>query len=137
MKRYLNVITILLLAGLALSSLRCHKDNGVSGGGKGGNDTLVIKPAHGGVLINLTSGTAYIKYGTLNAPSNGVYDDSAAFNPVDTISQAVFTGLTNGQYFILCYGIHSTYPQPNLESKAPLTISQTGTTAVTLDFSNY
>jgi hypothetical protein len=131
MKRYLNTIVLLVIIVFSFTSLKCKKNKSITGGGKGGNATLVLRAEHGNVLIALNSGKAYIKYGTQNPPENGIYDDSANFqidssssNPMlDTISQAIFPGLTNGVYYIQAYGVHSTYPQPNIESVAPVTIS--------------
>ncbi len=120
-----------------LTALSCKKPNDtISGGGKGGNAILIIRSDHYGIPINLTNGMAYIKYGAQDVPANGIYDDSVSFNPIDTTSQAIFDSLKNGQYFIMAYGVHLGYPQPNIKSEANVPVSKQDTMIVPFNFTS-
>jgi hypothetical protein len=114
-------IFALLLCSLLYISCKKSKNN-VTGGGTGGNATLLVIPEHGGVLID--SCTVFIKYGVNNAPSDGVYDDSAVVALNDTIPIAAFHNLTNGIYYVFGRGYHATYSPPYLKGGIPVTISQ-------------
>lgn len=135
--------TILLSFFCALFVLpSCNKSGGINitGGGKGGKATLLIRADHGGTLIYLDSGIAYIKYGATVPPANGIYDDSAKFtrlHPSDTISTAVFDSLTIGQYYVYAYGVHIGYPQPDLNTKIQRPIDKEDTTIWNGQFSTY
>ena len=57
----------------------------------------------------MDSCTVYIKYGTLDAPASGVYDDSQRVAMVDTVPVAKFTNLKPGLYYFLGVGYHAAY----------------------------
>ena len=109
----------LLLSALFISlclcaAESCKKPGGgqvTSGGGTGGNTTLFIEPEHHGYLLD--SCTIYIKYGTLDAPADGVYDDSQKCTlqvpPEDTVPAASFAGLKVGVYYLFAQGFHPGY----------------------------
>lgn len=78
-----------------------------SGGGKGGSGSISISPSHYGSYVD--SCTIYIKYGTLNTPGNGVYDDSARCVMVDTVPVATFSNLKGGLYYFYASGYHKAY----------------------------
>ncbi len=75
-----------------------------SGGGKGGNATISISPTH--LTSFVDSCLVYIKYGSLNTPTDGIYDDSARCVLVDTIPVATFTNLKAGLYYFYGKGYH-------------------------------
>jgi len=89
--------------------LSCTPKNNCTdtGGGKGGSATISVSPTHFGVYVD--SCTIYIKYGSLNAPANGIYDDSLKCNMIDTIPTAKFTGLKSGIYYFFGKGYHTAY----------------------------
>lgn len=121
--RYAGVIS-LLIGSLLVSSCSCNKPagNSVTGGGKGGNATLRITPEYANYFIDTC--TVYIKYGTHDAPANGVYDDSTICVIADT-PVAVFNGLTTGLYYLYGVGYHSIggHP-PNVKGSQICTISK-------------
>ena len=78
-----------------------------SGGGKGGAATISVSPTHAGSYVD--SCTIYIKYGSLDAPANGLYDDSQKCRLVDTIPVATFSGLKAGLYYFYGNGYHASY----------------------------
>lgn len=82
----------------------CQHDPGIPLpiGGKGGAAVLRVTPRHHGRQID--SCTIYIKYDAVNAPANGIYDDSAKCIQVDSIPVATFIGLRKGNYFLHGYG---------------------------------
>jgi len=98
---------ILSLFIILLFTFSCHK-SGTSGcptgGGKGGTITLSVIPEHANYFVD--SCTVYIKYGTLDAPSDDLYDDSAKVVLNDTTPVATFPGLTQGNYYLLGVGYH-------------------------------
>ena len=53
----------------------------------------------------------YIKYGSLNEPADGIYDDSQKCHlpPDDTIPVAVFDSLKPGLYYFYGKGFHVVY----------------------------
>jgi hypothetical protein len=73
-------------------------------GGKGGAATIVVYPKHHTVTATLDSMMVYIKYNTLDAPSNGVYDDSAACTYINSLPSCSFSGLKNGDYYLYAKG---------------------------------
>jgi hypothetical protein len=86
----------------------------------------------------------YIKYGTLDAPPNGLYDDSqkvhlvisATSSTVDTIPYAIFTGLTKGNYYIYGDGYHARYFS-YVKGGIPITINSETTDSVLLPTTPY
>jgi hypothetical protein len=111
---------LILITSLLIICAGCKKSTHITGGGKGGNSTLILLPDHGGVLID--SCIVYIKYGATDAPADGIYDDSTTCVLNDTIPQAVFTNLTNGIYYVYGRGYHATYSPPYLVGAAKPTI---------------
>jgi hypothetical protein len=105
----------------------CKKPhNNVTGGGKGGNATIIARAEHYRSLLD--TAIIYVKYGTLNAPVNGVYDDSIR---VGSNYQAVFTNLTTGNYYFFAEGIHDPYNPPTVDGgKAWVINSSTETDTV-------
>ncbi len=103
-----NVIITSILVILLLSVGCKPKSNCVSaGGGKGGSAIITITPKHIG--LNVDSCTIYVKYGTLDAPTSGVYDDSQKVILVDTTPVAIFTHLKAGLYYFYGKGYHVPY----------------------------
>lgn len=99
----------------------CSKpDNAVSGGGKGGKAVLMITPEHHGGYVDTC--TIYIKYGTNDAPANGIYDDSTQCVMKDTIPVATFSGLKAGLYYLYAVGLHAPYLPPNVKGGIPCPI---------------
>ena len=78
-----------------------------SGGGKGGSGTIMVSPTHSGSYVD--SCMVYIKYGTLDEPASGAYDDSQKCVLADTIPVATFTNLKPGLYYFYGNGYHLTY----------------------------
>jgi hypothetical protein len=107
MNRYL-----LLIAGLLIffSACKGNDPEPTPVGGKGGNAILNVTPRHHGRQIDTC--TVYIKYNATDAPSNGVYDDSAACVLVSGIPVATFSGLKKGNYYLYGYGWDPTLTPP-------------------------
>ena len=80
-----------------------------SGGGISGTGTLSVTPTHLNLYVD--SCKIFIKYGTLDAPDNGVYDDSqwCYLPPNDTVPVAVFNNLQPGLYYLYAKGYHPIY----------------------------
>lgn len=95
----------------------------VSIGGKGGAATVVVYPQHHHEAKNLTDFKVYIKYNTLDAPVDNVYDDSALCTNHDDLVSCAFSGLKNGNYYFYGYGYDSTVPG-NVKGGLPYTITQ-------------
>jgi len=114
------VIYIMLVFSFCLfSAARCKKPhNSVTGGGKGGNGTIIARAEHYGSLLD--TAVVYIKYNTLDAPANGVYDDSLI---VSTNYQAVFSSLTPGNYYLFTEAIHDPFNPATVEGGKPWTIA--------------
>ncbi len=113
-----SVVFYILISGLLLAA-SCkpkHNDVIVPGGGKGGNATIIARVAH---VTLVDTAIIYIKYGATNAPSDGVYDDSAR---VAANHQVIFSGLTTGNYYFFGEGIHYPYVPPTVEGGRGWTI---------------
>ena len=95
------------IAFLLLANAGCSPDGKtqITGGGKGGSLTVKIVPEYSNSFVDTC--TVYVKYGTLDAPANGVYDDSVICTRVNDTSVAVFTGLTTGIYYFYGVGFHA------------------------------
>ncbi len=91
---------VAILAVFALVS--CKPDQDLEIGGKGGTATLVIVPLHHGVPVD--SCTVFIKYNTLDRPSDNSYDDSAKCVQENGKPTARFTALKKGKYFLYANG---------------------------------
>lgn len=100
----MKTISKILLFSLPLLSLGCKHDDPTPIGGKGGNASLTIYPAHHGATATLDSMVVYIKYNAKDMPADGVYDDSATCTIANNLPYAVFSGLTNGNYYIFGKG---------------------------------
>ena len=99
MNRKLIVLLILVCVGLGCSK---KDDPIVYIGGKGGNGILKITPRHHGAQID--SCTVYIKYNSVDAPSDAKYDDSAVCVLAGGIPVATISGLKRGNYYLYGYG---------------------------------
>lgn len=111
--------SILLFFSLYLfAAASCNKPGTPSGGGKGGNATIIARVDHYSYLLD--TAVVWIKYGTLNAPASGVnYDDSLI---ADTNGRAVFSNLTTGSYYLFAQGQHNPLSIPTVEGGGPWTI---------------
>jgi len=98
----------------------------ISGGGKGGTCVVSVSGEHRGTLLDTCK--VYIKYNTVDAPANGIYDDSAACMLVDTIPTAIFSGLTTGNYYLLAVGYHGGFSPPNVKGGKNCSIFSNGDT---------
>jgi hypothetical protein len=102
-----SVALLSCLLACLVTTLGCHK-SGTSGcptgGGKGGTITLSVIPEHSNYFVD--SCMVYIKYGTTDAPLDGTYDDSAKVVLQDTTPVATFSGLSQGNYYVLGVGYH-------------------------------
>lgn len=92
---------------LSLSFSACNSDDDTQPmAGKGGPTSLRVTPFHHDKANTIDSCTVYIKYNAQDAPSGGVYDDSAkvqgAGNGVP--AQATFPGLQPGNYYLFGRG---------------------------------
>ena len=106
MKRVSLTILVFVTSLIVISA--CKKSNKIgTGGGNGGNATLLIIPEHHGQFVDTCR--LYIKFGTLDAPANGVYDDSSSCVLNDTTPVAVFPHLTKGIYYVYGIGFHALY----------------------------
>lgn len=101
----------------------CQPDKKASVGGKGGAATINIYPQHHTIAKNIINGKVYIRYGLLNAPANGQYDDSAACTNHDSLLSCSFTGLNNGDYYFLATGYDTSINQA-VKGGSPYTITQ-------------
>ncbi|MEI8280030.1 MAG: hypothetical protein WCG87_09720 [Bacteroidota bacterium] len=114
-----SIITILCCSLLMVVS--CSKpSNTASSGGKGGKAVLSIIPEHHGGYVDTCM--VYIKYGTNDAPANGIYDDSTKCVMNDTIPVAIFSGLKVGSYYLFAVGLHPPYLPPNVKGGIPCPI---------------
>ncbi len=121
---------LLFIIVLPVIIVGCHKHSNptITGGGKGGNETIQVTMEHGDPFID--TGVVYIKYGTLDVPANNVYDDSDSVRIINGKPMAVFTHLTVGLYNFLAKGYHGGLPQPNLEAGYPLTVYKESTDSI-------
>lgn len=90
------------------------------------NATLQVNFKHHQLAHNLSGCTLYIKYNTLDAPANGVYDDSATAKPgviADSMQTAVITKLANGNYYIYGKGYDNSIYK-NVKGGTSVTIAQ-------------
>ena len=114
-------IFVFLLA--ATISCKPHKNDTITGGGKGGNITIRIVPEVYNYFVDTCM--VYIKYGTLDAPANGIYDDSAVCMVTNNdTAVATFSNLTAGLYYFYGIGYHSIggHP-PNVKGAQNVTVS--------------
>ena len=132
-----TTILFLFLASLFVQA-SCNKPNNnpISGGGKGGNAVVNITPSFYNSFVDTC--TVYVKYGTLDAPANGVYDDSAVCVKVNDTPVASFTGLKVGLYYFYGVGYHVAggHP-PNVKGGIPRTVQTENTSRVYLPTYSY
>ncbi len=95
---------ILSLLPVVLIVAGCEHDKFKPIGGKGGNASINVYPNHHGATASLDSMVVYIKYNSVDAPSDGRYDDSAACIYTNALPSCTFTGLWNGNYYIFTRG---------------------------------
>ncbi len=102
----MSIRTITLSTFIAVSAIvtGCKHDPMYTIGGKGGNASLIVYPAHHGDACNLDSMVVYIKYNATDAPADGVYDDSAICSKVNNLQTCTFSNLWNGNYYIFGKG---------------------------------
>jgi len=115
-----KLLTIIAASLTILTAVACGKDDDnpvpIPVAGKGGSVQLRINTFHHSRRID--SLTVYIKYNTLDAPGNGIYDDSARVVKSATDTVAVFSGLKVGRYYlygngwdpIINQGVHGGLP---------------------------
>ena len=94
---------ILAAAGLLMLAAACNKPDE--------NATLKVTPRHHSRAID--SCTIYIKYNATDAPTNGVYDDSAKCVKESGVPVATFRDLKNGNYYIYGYGWDPGFTPPS------------------------
>lgn len=112
----------LLIAGtFLLLAAGCHPDK-QDGPGKGGSATVVVYPQHHQVAKNIINGKVYVRYNTLDAPTSGVYDDSATCTNHDSLLSGSFPGLKNGNYYFYGTGYDTSVHQP-VKGGTPYTIT--------------
>lgn len=123
MKRLLTAVTA--LSSIWLFSC-CGKDDKPEAAGKGGSTSLMVRPKHHDLSKPIAYCTVYIKYNTLDAPANGIYDDSIkCSSEQDTVLVATFDGLKNGNYYLFGRGYDSTIQQV-IRGGLPATITEQG-----------
>ncbi len=120
-----------ILFAIGCFALQCKSSEStkVTGGGKGGNVTILVTPEYYGAYVDTC--TVYIKYGTLDAPAGNVYDDSAVCTLIGGISIATFSNLKIGLYYFLAVGYHMEggHP-PDVKGGAQKTVQSNGTVNV-------
>lgn len=101
-----RICSILLFVLLLLSLIGCKKSasQNIIGGGKGGSGSIWVTPTHGNSYVD--SCMVYIKYGQLNAPADGHYDDSAKCIVLGGKPLAIFDSLSVGLYYVCGTGYH-------------------------------
>ncbi len=121
MKALITIITIFLTAIIVGESCKPKSGNTITGGGKGGTYTINVTGEHHGGLLDTCK--MYIKYATLDAPANGVYDDSQNVAISGGVPVASFTSLTQGNYYVLAVGYHGAYSPPNVKGGKSFVVS--------------
>ncbi len=96
------------------------KDNAAAG--KGGSATVNVYPQHHGIAKRLINVKVWIKYNTADAPTNGIYDDSATCTNHDSLVSCAFPGLRNGNYYFYATGFDTSVNQ-SVRGGIPYTIS--------------
>jgi hypothetical protein len=135
MVRAASILIIFFILLFAAESCKTKNDT-VTGGGKGGNVTIRIIPEIYGSFVDTC--VVFIKYGSLDAPGNGVYDDSAVCTVSNDTSAATFNGLTTGLYYFFARGYHTPGGHlPNVKGGINATIQKTGSYLFFLPTSPY
>ena len=112
--------TILLLL-IAIMATSCSHDK-TEAGGTGGSATVKVFPQHHGRTAVLDSMKVFVKYNSLDAPANGIYDDSITCTRQDTVVFGSFPGLKNGKYYFYSKG-YDTSIQGRVKGGIPYTIA--------------
>ncbi len=119
---------ILLIPALALTDCSCKKpqDTPITGGGKGGHAIINVTPVYYNAYVDTC--TIYVKYGTLDAPASGVYDDSIVCTVTGGKPVASFAGLKTGLYYFYAHGYHSGLGHPpNVQGGTQKTVQSEAT----------
>ena len=95
--------------------------------GNGGKTTIVARVQHNGGLLD--TATIFVKYGALDAPANGLYDDSIKLG---TGGLAVFTDLTAGDYYFFAKGADHSANPTTVAGGEPWTIKNEAIDTITL-----
>ena len=127
MKAFISIFFALIFMLCIMAGCKPKHNDTITGGGKGGSSKITASGQHHGSLLDTCM--IYIKYGTLDAPASGIYDDSLACTLVDGIPVSTFSGLTIGNYYLLAIGFHGGFSPPTVRGGRPYTISQSGSTA--------
>ena len=116
------IISIPFLIAICILASNCKpKVNCISsGGGKGGTGIIHITPTHGNYYID--SCMIYIKYGSLNEPGDGIYDDSQKCVLIDTLPVVTFDSLKPGLYYFYGNGYHVGFSPPYVKGAANYTM---------------
>ncbi len=131
-----SLYCLFVIGFLTLVGMSCHKSKpSIAGGGKGGNAVLCLSPEAHGLYVDTC--TYYIKYGTLDAPNNNIFDDSAQCVMVNGIPVATFLGLTNGSYYVLAKGLHIGYIPPTVKGGTPISVNSQDTEKVVTQLGAY
>jgi hypothetical protein len=103
----------IIIAFFLMSNSGCIKRRNEVVAGKGGQNVLLIFPQHHLVANNLIQIKSYIKYNTLDLPSNGQYDDSATGSRNSSYPDvfATFNELQPGNYYIYVTGYDTSVRQ--------------------------
>lgn len=101
------------IALFLLSNSSCIKRKNEVKAGKGGQNVLIIFPQHHLIATNLIQVKSYIKYNTLDLPSDGIYDDSATGTRNSSYQDvfATFNELQPGNYYIYVTGYDTSVRQ--------------------------
>jgi hypothetical protein len=124
---------VIVAAGLLAG---CTKDPETSIGGKGGNAVIAVYPQHHQTAKDLISMKVYVKYNTLDAPANSIYDDSATCTYNEAKAVCSFTSLKNGNYYFYSTGYDTVYKQP-VKGGTPYTVSKQEAQQLNVPVSEY
>ena len=114
-------ISVIFTLGITLGVGCKPRGTEITGGGKGGNYTINITGEHHGGLLDTCM--VYIKYASLEAPGNGVYDDSEKCLIINGTPVATFDSLLQGNYYVLAVGYHGAFSPPNVRGGKSITVS--------------
>jgi hypothetical protein len=116
---------LFMFFAIAASLYGCTHPDHEPVAGKGGNASLLVygKHHHKGEKIDPLK--VYIKYNSLDAPTNGVYDDSVTGVKRDSILSCLLSGLRNGKYYLYATGVDTSVSE-NLKGGLPYTIKTQG-----------
>ena len=103
MKSLVTIATLFLVGIIISEGCKPKQTNTITGGGKGGNSTINVTGEHHGGLLDTC--VMYIKYGTLDAPGDNVYDDSEKCALVNGVPVASFDSLTEREVLALAISL--------------------------------